>query len=309
VDNGISSHEGVDYANECGILVLITDHHLPGKILPNATAIVNPNIGPCLSPLQNLAGVGVAFYLMVALRAYLRQKNWFNTDRPEPNLASVLDLVALGTISDAVSLNFNNRILVWQGLCRMRLGKCRVGISALIQSAGCNPRNISTSDLGFVLAPHLNAAGRLDNMSLSVQLLLTNDANEAAKLVKKLKELNKIRKKLGNYMMKDLSSLEENRKNSLCFVFYNELWHQGLIGILASRLSSKLHHPVIIFAKVGKGLLKGSGRSIPGVHLYEILQQLDKNHPEMAIDFGGHSMAVGLLLREKKSRQFSSGNL
>ncbi len=309
VDNGISSHAGVDTAHQHGIPVLITDHHLPGDTLPAAEAIVNPNLNDSEFPSRSLAGVGVAFYLMLALRAYLRQQNWFGEGRSEPNLAELLDLVALGTVADVVPLDANNRILVWQGLSRIRAGKCRAGIRALLEIANRDARQLAASDLGFAVGPRLNAAGRLDDMSVGVALLLTEDISEARMLANELDALNQTRKEIEQGMKSEALALcdaleRQHTDLPLGLAFYHPEWHQGVVGILASRLKERFHRPVIAFAPAGDGVLKGSGRSIAGLHLRDALERLDTLFPGLMIKFGGHAMAAGLSLETAKYDEF-----
>ncbi|BAN99473.1 single-stranded-DNA-specific exonuclease RecJ [Plautia stali symbiont] len=309
VDNGISSHAGVDTAHQHGILVLITDHHLPGETLPAAEAIVNPNLSDSAFPSRSLAGVGVAFYLMLALRAHLRQQNWFSDGRSEPNLAELLDLVALGTVADVVPLDANNRILVWQGLSRIRAGKCRAGIRALLDIANRDARQLAASDLGFAVGPRLNAAGRLDDMSVGVALLLTEDIAQARMLASELDALNQTRKEIEQGMKSEALALcdeleRQHRDLPLGLAFYHPEWHQGVVGILASRLKERFHRPVIAFAPAGDGTLKGSGRSIAGLHLRDALERIDTLYPGLIIKFGGHAMAAGLSLEEAKYDEF-----
>lgn len=305
VDNGISSHTGVDTAHQHGIPVLVTDHHLPGETLPQADAIVNPNLNDSAFPSRSLAGVGVAFYLMLALRAHLRTHNWFSDGRTEPNLAELLDLVALGTVADVVPLDANNRILVWQGLSRIRAGKCRAGIRALLEIANRDARQLAASDLGFAVGPRLNAAGRLDDMSVGVALLLTDDIAQARMLANELDALNQTRKEIEQGMKSEALALcdELERQHAdlpLGLAFYHPEWHQGVVGILASRLKERFHRPVIAFAPAGDGTLKGSGRSIAGLHLRDALERLDTLYPGLMIKFGGHAMAAGLSLETEK---------
>ena len=309
VDNGISSHTGVDTAHQHGIPVLITDHHLPGETLPAAEAIVNPNLSDSAFPSRSLAGVGVAFYLMLALRAHLRQQNWFSDGRSEPNLAELLDLVALGTVADVVPLDANNRILVWQGLSRIRAGKCRAGIRALLEIANRDARQLAASDLGFAVGPRLNAAGRLDDMSVGVALLLTEDIAQARMLASELDALNQTRKEIEQGMKSEALALcdeleRQHRDLPLGLAFYHPEWHQGVVGILASRLKERFHRPVIAFAPAGDGTLKGSGRSIAGLHLRDALERIDTLYPGLIIKFGGHAMAAGLSLEEAKYDEF-----
>ena len=309
VDNGISSHAGVETASAHGIPVLITDHHLPGETLPAADAIVNPNLSDSAFPSRALAGVGVAFYLMLALRAHLREQGWFTPQRSEPNLAAWLDLVALGTVADVVPLDANNRILVWQGLSRIRAGKCRAGIRALLEIANRDARQLAASDLGFAVGPRLNAAGRLDDMSVGVALLLTEDIAQARMLASELDALNQTRKEIEQGMKSEALALCDalERQHSdlpLGLAFYHPEWHQGVVGILASRLKERFHRPVIAFAPAGDGTLKGSGRSIAGLHLRDALERLDTLYPGLIIKFGGHAMAAGLSLETEKYDAF-----
>ncbi|MDZ7277468.1 single-stranded-DNA-specific exonuclease RecJ [Pantoea eucrina] len=309
VDNGISSHAGVETAHQHGIPVLVTDHHLPGETLPAAEAIVNPNLSDSAFPSRALAGVGVAFYLMLALRAHLRQHGWFADGRSEPNLAELLDLVALGTVADVVPLDANNRILVWQGLSRIRAGKCRAGIRALLEIANRDARQLAASDLGFAVGPRLNAAGRLDDMSVGVALLLTDDIAQARMLASELDALNQTRKEIEQGMKSEAlalcNALERQHSDlPLGLAFYHPDWHQGVVGILASRLKERFHRPVIAFAPAGDGTLKGSGRSIPGLHLRDALERLDTLFPGLMIKFGGHAMAAGLSLETEKYDRF-----
>ena len=305
VDNGISSHAGVALAHQKGIPVVVTDHHLPGETLPDADAIVNPNLRDCSFPSKALAGVGVAFYLMLALRARLRD----NGVSPLPNLAEYLDLVALGTVADVVPLDANNRILVWQGLSRIRAGKCRVGIRALLEIANRDARQLAASDLGFALGPRLNAAGRLDDMSVGVALLLSEDLAQARMLASELDALNQTRKEIEQGMQAEALTLcnqleQTSDELPLGIAMYHPEWHQGVVGILASRLKERFHRPVIAFAPAGDGTLKGSGRSIAGLHLRDVLERLDTLNPGLILKFGGHAMAAGLSLAEDNFPKF-----
>ncbi|MGL4428476.1 MAG: single-stranded-DNA-specific exonuclease RecJ [Silvania sp.] len=310
VDNGISSHAGVDHAHKLGIPVLVTDHHLPGDTLPAAKAIVNPNLRECAFPSKSLAGVGVAFYLMLALRTLLRDKGWFDARGiAVPNLAELLDLVALGTVADVVPLDANNRILTWQGLSRIRAGKCRPGIKALLEISNRDPQKLAASDLGFALGPRLNAAGRLDDMSVGVALLLCDNIGEARVLASELDALNQTRKEIEQGMQAEALTLCEKLERSSetlpgGLAMYHPEWHQGVVGILASRIKERFHRPVIAFAPAGDGTLKGSGRSIQGLHMRDALERLDTLHPGLMIKFGGHAMAAGLSLEEAKFDQF-----
>ncbi|MCC7092096.1 MAG: single-stranded-DNA-specific exonuclease RecJ [Nitrosomonas sp.] len=311
VDNGIASVDGVAEANRLGMEVLITDHHLPGDTLPAATAIINPNQPGCSFPSKSIAGVGVIFYLMLALRAELRQRGAFATI-PEPNLASFLDLVALGTVADVVKLDNNNRILVQQGLQRIRKGRCCAGIHALLQIARRDYQQISTYELGFILGPRLNAAGRLDDMSLGIDCLLTDDDAYAAECARQLDELNRQRREIESTMqenaldkldaMLDCQQPELQQAYSICL--FDPDWHQGVIGILASRIKDRYHRPVIIFAAGNPDELKGSGRSINGFHLRDALDLVAKRHPELILKFGGHAAAAGLTIRARDYKQF-----
>ncbi|WP_413483248.1 single-stranded-DNA-specific exonuclease RecJ [Morganella psychrotolerans] len=304
VDNGISSHDGVSAAHAAGIRVIVTDHHLPGETLPQAEAIINPNLADCEFPSKSLAGVGVAFYLMSALRASLRTDNWFAEQGiAEPNLAELLDLVALGTVADVVVLDQNNRILVHQGLNRIRAGRCCAGITALLEIAKRNAPALVASDLGFALGPRLNAAGRLDDMSVGVALLLTDDMAQARMVAHELDALNQTRREIELGMQQEAVVLFDKIERSTTnmpsgIALYHPEWHQGVVGILASRIKERYHRPVIAFAPCGDGLLKGSGRSVQGLHLRDALERLDTLNPGMILAFGGHAMAAGLSLPE-----------
>lgn len=310
VDNGISSHAGVAHAKTLGIPVIVTDHHLPGDTLPDAEAIINPNLRDCEFPSKSLAGVGVAFYLMLALRTFLRDKGWFDERNiAPPNLAELLDLVALGTVADVVPLDANNRILTWQGLSRIRAGKCRPGIKALLEISNRDPQQLAASDLGFALGPRLNAAGRLDDMSVGVALLLCDNLGEARVLASELDALNQTRKEIEQGMQAEALILCEKLERSSetlpgGLAMYHPEWHQGVVGILASRIKERFHRPAIAFAPAGDGTLKGSGRSIQGLHMRDALERLDTLYPDLMIKFGGHAMAAGLSLEEHKFEQF-----
>ncbi|EBF0273751.1 single-stranded-DNA-specific exonuclease RecJ [Salmonella enterica] len=310
VDNGISSHAGVAHAKTLGISVIVTDHHLPGDTLPDADAIINPNLRDCEFPSKSLAGVGVAFYLMLALRTFLRDKGWFDERGiAPPNLADLLDLVALGTVADVVPLDANNRILTWQGLSRIRAGKCRPGIKALLEISNRDPQQLAASDLGFALGPRLNAAGRLDDMSVGVALLLCDNLGGARVLASELDALNQTRKEIEQGMQAEALILCEKLERSSetlpgGLAMYHPEWHQGVVGILASRIKERFHRPVIAFAPAGDGTLKGSGRSIQGLHMRDALERLDTLYPGLMIKFGGHAMAAGLSLEEHKFEQF-----
>jgi len=310
VDNGISSHSGVDRAHALGIPVLVTDHHLPGDTLPAAEAIINPNLRDCDFPSKSLAGVGVAFYLMLALRSHLRDRGWFEAQGiAVPNLAELLDLVALGTVADVVPLDANNRILTWQGLSRIRAGKCRPGIKALLEVSNRDAQKLAASDLGFALGPRLNAAGRLDDMSVGVALLLSDNIGEARQLANELDALNQTRKEIEQGMQAEALTLCEKLERSSealpgGLAMYHPEWHQGVVGILASRIKERFHRPVIAFAPAGDGTLKGSGRSIQGLHMRDALERLDTLYPGMMLKFGGHAMAAGLSLEEARFDDF-----
>lgn len=310
VDNGISSHAGVIRAHELGIPVLVTDHHLPGDTLPEADALVNPNLAYCEFPSKSLAGVGVAFYLMLALRAHLREAGWFEEKGiPMPNLAEYLDLVALGTVADVVPLDANNRILTWQGLSRIRAGKCRPGIRALLEIANRDMQRLAASDLGFALGPRLNAAGRLDDMSVGVALLLCDNIGEARMLANELDALNQTRKEIEQGMQAEALTLCQQLERSAetlpaGIAIYHPEWHQGVVGILASRIKERFHRPVIAFAPAGDGLLKGSGRSVQGLHMRDALERLDTLYPGLMLKFGGHAMAAGLSLEAERFDEF-----
>ncbi|HGM5476751.1 single-stranded-DNA-specific exonuclease RecJ [Serratia sp. CY52157] len=310
VDNGISSHAGVDVAHAKGMQVLVTDHHLPGETLPAAEAIVNPNLRGCAFPSKSLAGVGVAFYLMLALRARLRDSGWFEQRTlAMPNLAELLDLVALGTVADVVPLDANNRILVYQGLNRIRAGKCRPGIRALLEVANRDARQLAANDLGFALGPRLNAAGRLDDMSIGVALLLSDDIAQARMLANDLDALNQARREIEQGMQVEALQLCDQLERTSTelpygLAMYHPEWHQGVVGILASRIKERFHRPVIAFAPAGDGILKGSGRSVPGLHMRDALERLDMLNPGLMMKFGGHAMAAGLSLEEAKFDEF-----
>jgi len=308
VDNGISSINGVAHAKKMGLQVLVTDHHLPAEVLPNADAIVNPNQVDCAFPSKNLAGVGVAFYLMLALRAQLAEKGYFS-DRAAPNLANLLDIVALGTVADVVQLDANNRTLVQQGLARIRAGVCRPGISALICVAKRNQAQLVASDLGFSLGPRLNAAGRLDEMSYGVELLLCDDPAQANVMAAELDALNQSRREIEQGMqeeaLKTLSSLsldETNIPHAICL--FDSQWHQGVIGLVASRIKERYYRPTFVFAKGDEGEIKASARSIPGIHIRDILDLVDKKIPGVILKFGGHAMAAGLSIKEIDFKRF-----
>jgi single-stranded-DNA-specific exonuclease len=299
VDNGIASVEGVARANGLGMQVLVTDHHLPGDQTPDAACIVNPNQNGCTFPSKNLAGVGVIFYVMLALRAELRARGAFET-QPEPNLTELLDIVALGTVADLVKLDDNNRILVEQGLRRIRAGKACPAIRALLKMAGRDERKVTAQELGFSVAPRLNAAGRLDDMALGIACLVSDDVMEVEALAQRLHTMNLERRAIEADMQEAasiaLDEIDVSKRFSLS-IFEPE-WHQGVIGILASRVKEQYHRPVIAFASAGDGTLKGSGRSIAGLHLRDALDLVAKRHPGLILKFGGHAMAAGLTIDE-----------
>jgi len=305
VDNGIASVDGVAAANALGMRVLVTDHHLPGDALPDALCIINPNQPGCDFPSKHLAGVGVMFYLMLALRAELKKRGAFE-GRNMPNLAALLDLVALGTVADVVRLDDNNRILVEQGLARIRSGKTWPGVAALLAVAGRDAARASTYDLGFVLGPRLNAAGRLADMAIGIECLTTNDAGTAGRLARELDRINRERRAIEADMHDDalarLDDVAPQEGYSLCM--FDPAWHQGVIGILAARLKERLHRPVIAFARGNEGELKGSGRSIRALHLRDALDLVAKREPGLIVRFGGHAAAAGLTLPEAGYERF-----
>jgi single-stranded-DNA-specific exonuclease len=306
VDNGIASIEGVDRARELGIATLITDHHLPGETLPEADCIVNPNQPGCDFPSKCIAGVGVMFYVMLALRAELRERGFF-AERPEPNFASLLDLVALGTVADVVKLDRNNRILVSQGLKRMRAGQLQPGLAALFKAAGRDPKKATAMDLGFILGPRLNAAGRLADMRLGVECLLTEDPSRALSIAQQLDALNRERREIESGMQEQaLILLESIDANDAApgIALFDPSWHEGVVGILASRIKDKLHRPVFAFAPGEGGIIKGSGRSIPGLHLRDALDLVAKRSPGLLIRFGGHAMAAGATVNAENFENF-----
>ncbi len=315
VDNGISSVEGVRKAGALGIAVLITDHHLPGAVMPEADAVVNPNQPGDDFPSKNLAGVGVIFYVMLAVRAHLRQIGWFTQRNiKEPNLAKLLDLVALGTVADVVPLDYNNRILVAQGLSRINQGRACPGVAALLEIAGRKPGGmyrLSASDLGFYAAPRLNAAGRLQDMSLGIACLLSDEAKSAQAMARQLDELNRARRVIEEKMQQQaivaLQALQldtDALPKGLCL--FNEDWHQGVIGIVAGRLKDRLHRPVIAFAPSDALVVKGSARSVPGLHIRDVLDTIAARYPRLLQKFGGHAMAAGLSLQRADIPAFSA---
>lgn len=312
VDNGISSIDGVARANALGIPVVVTDHHLAGDTLPDAAAIVNPNQPGCAFPEKTIAGVGVAFYLMLAVRATLRKNDWFSEARSEPNMATYLDLVALGTVADVVPLDENNRILVETGLQRIRANKGCAGINALLTIAGKAIENCSSQDFGFVVGPRLNAAGRLDDMSIGIECLLTDNYEQAFQSATLLNQMNIQRRQIEGEMLEQALSLLQQKVSVIdnshsipnAMALYDEQWHQGVVGLLASRIKEKYHRPVIAFADSGDGELKGSGRSIFGLHMRDVLDAISKNNAGLIDKFGGHAMAAGLTIKQSNLEQF-----
>ncbi len=312
VDNGVSSIEGVRYAKQQGLQVLVTDHHLPGHELPEVDAMVNPNLQECAFPSKALAGVGVAFYLMMALCVHMRKHNWFvDKGMAEPKLMELIDLVALGTVADVVPLDENNRILVHQGLQRIRAGKARPGIQALIEVAKRDARRLVASDFGFALGPRINAAGRLDDMSFGVELLMSTNIYAARRMASELDGLNQTRKEIEEGMKQEAMAFcerlqfgEQDMPHGL--VLFQRDWHQGVIGILASRIKDKFHRPVIAFADGGEGSIKGSCRSIAGVHMRDVLDRIDTQNPGLIVKFGGHAMAAGLTILEQDFTRFAT---
>lgn len=306
VDNGIASVAGVAAAQARGIDVLVTDHHLPGDSLPDCI-IVNPNQPGCGFPSKHLAGVGVMFYVLMALRAELRQRGVFAAGS-EPNLAQLLDLVALGTVADVVRLDANNRILVEQGLKRMRAGRACAGVLALFNAAGRNPFKASCFDLGFTLGPRLNAAGRLDDMSLGIACLLAGSESAALPLARELDQMNRARREIESGMRDEaeavLATMAVDDRHSICL--FRPDWHQGVVGIVASRVKDRFHRPTLVFAEASESEIKGSGRSIPGLHLRDALDLVSKRHPDLILKFGGHAMAAGLSLRPGNVERFTT---
>lgn len=308
VDNGVSSFEGIAFLKEKGIRVLVTDHHLPPETLPPADAIVNPNLSQCHFPSKSLAGVGVAFYLMLAVRAKFRELGIF-TAETQPNFTDLLDLVALGTIADVVPLDQNNRILAYQGLMRIRARHCRPGIIALAEVANRNVEQFTSSDLGFCIGPRLNAAGRLDNMSIGVELLLANEMSKARELALDLDELNQTRKEIEAGMKLEAIKICQNltalfKELPYGITLYQPDWHQGVLGIVSSRIKDQYHRPVIAFTQDSEGILKGSARSIEGLHMRDVLERIHSQHPNIILKFGGHAMAAGLSIREEHFADF-----
>lgn len=311
VDNGVASLAGVEAANGYGIKVLVTDHHLAGESLPAAAAIVNPNQPGDPFASKALPGVGVIFYVMMALRARLREMDWFEKQGlAEPNLAQYLDLVALGTVADLVPLDHNNRILVAQGLARIRAGQARPGIRALIEVAGRTASRVTTTDIGFFIAPRLNAAGRMDDMSWGIECLLSDNERKAQELAQQLDRLNRERRSVEEGMKLDALQLlesmqldDEDLPFGLCL--FEENWHEGVVGILASRIKEKTHRPVIAFAATANGEIKGSARSVSGLHIRDALDAVATRHPGLISRFGGHAMAAGLSLPQANFAAFA----
>ncbi|WP_325320715.1 single-stranded-DNA-specific exonuclease RecJ [Kingella oralis] len=307
VDNGISSAEGVARAKELGLDVIVTDHHIAGSVIPDCI-IVNPNQRGCAFPSKSIAGVGVIFYVLIALRAELRARNYFSgcLNRAEPKLDELLDLVALGTVADVVPLDHNNRILVSQGLKRIRAGKMSHGIRALFQTARCSAQKAQPFDFGYKIAPRINAAGRLDDMSIGIACLLSGSLNEAESMASELNDLNQTRQEIEQEMLSDIladcPSALPREQTTLCV--YRDSFHQGVVGIVASRLKEKFYRPVFVFAPDDEGNYRGSGRSISGVHLRDVLDAISKRAPEIIIKFGGHAMAAGLTLRSGSLKTF-----
>lgn len=312
VDNGISSISGVAAARSLGWQVVVTDHHLAGDVLPDAEALVNPNLPGNTFPSKALAGVGVIFYVLLGLRGALRASGWFERKRiPVPNMAEFLDLVALGTVADVVPLDRNNRILVHQGLKRIRSGRCRPGITALLRIAGRNPARAQASDMGFAVGPRLNAAGRIDDMSRGIDCLLADDPDRASALASELDRLNRERRAIEGEMKQQAETVleswspDDERDLPWGLCLYQDSWHQGVIGILASRIKERYHRPVIAFAPGGGQLLKGSARSIPGLHIRDVLDELAVRQPALLQKFGGHAMAAGMTIRETDFTDFA----
>ena len=307
VDNGIASADGVEAARALGIEVIVTDHHLPGAALPRAAAIVDPNQPGCGFASKNLAGVGVMFYVMLMLRAEMRRRGAF-ASREEPNLGALLDLVALGTVADVVPLDHNNRILVAQGLKRIRAGRMQPGMRALFAVAGREPARAGSFDLGFMLGPRLNAAGRLDDMSLGIECLVTDDYARALAIARSLDDLNRERRSIEAGMQAQAESVLESLAvgDTGTISLFDPGWHQGVIGILAGRLKDRYHRPVFAFAPGDAGEIKGSGRSIRGLHLRDALDRVAKREPDLILRFGGHAAAAGLTLRSEHFERFSA---
>ena len=305
VDNGISCHDGVERARQWGIDTIVTDHHHAGSHVPDCL-IVNPNQRGCTFPSKNLAGVGVIFYVLIALRAELRQRGWFHAGLPEPKLDLLLDLVALGTVADVVPLDHNNRILVSQGLKRIRAGKMSFGIQALFQQARRDSRKAQPFDMGFALGPRINAAGRLDDMSLGIHCLLSDNLDSAQQMAHELNQLNQTRQEIEQDMLQNVLALcpSELPEQQTTLAVFHEDFHQGVVGIVASRLKERFYRPTFVFAPSDDGEIRGSGRSITGVHLRDVLDSVAKRCPDMIIKFGGHAMAAGLTMHAHRFEEF-----
>ena len=311
VDNGIASMDGIALLRAQGIDVIVTDHHLPADVLPDATFIINQNAWSDETQGKNLAGVGVAFYLMLGLRIALRKAGWFNSQRSEPNLACCLDLVAIGSVADLVPLDYHNRLLVNEGLKRIRAGHCSTGVKSLIEISNKQVNSINSTDIGFVIAPKINAAGRLEDMTSGVQCLLAEDQISADGFANQLNDINQQRKNIQQQMADEaqlqLAKLSESDlQASKGIVLFQKGWHEGIVGIVASKVKEKHHRPCIVFAESEEGLLKGSGRSISGIHLRDMLDAVDKRHPGIILKFGGHAMAAGLSLQAASLGLFST---
>lgn len=308
VDNGISSFDGVDLANKYGIKVIITDHHLPNEVLPNAAAIINPNLKDCQFASKNLAGVGVAFYLFSALKTYLEKCNYFQTyNIPHPRISTLLDLVALGTVADVVPLDKNNRILVNAGLELIRTKNCSIGLLAILQIAKKSAEFIKSSDLGFSIAPRLNASGRMKDMSYGIKCLLSIDYADANNYALQLDEFNQLRKDTQQQMTDDTEKIIYSQKlnnDNFAICLYDKSWHEGVVGIVAGKLKENNNCPTVIFAKSGENL-KGSARSIPSVHIKDLLDLIDRKNPNLIAKFGGHAMAAGLIIQENNFEKFN----
>ncbi len=309
VDNGIASIDGVSVAQELGMSVMITDHHLPGPQLPTADVIVNPNLPGDVFPSKALAGVGVIFYVLMALRARLRTLDWFGRRGiKEPNLAELLDLVAVGTVADLAPLDHNNRVLVAQGLARINAGYCRPGIKTILETAGRSRTLVTARDLGFVVGPRLNAAGRLEDMSHGIACLLADDIDQAREIAKKLDRLNQERREIESTMQQQANEIVDqlhlNGALPMAICLYNDDWHQGIVGLVASRVRERTGRPAVVFAPDGNGVLKGSARSIDGLHIRDLLDSIATQHPDLLKKFGGHAMAAGLTLEKQTLDMF-----
>jgi single-stranded-DNA-specific exonuclease len=313
VDSGIACFDGVQHAKSLGMQVIVTDHHLPGESLPIADAIVNPNLADCQFSSKQLAGVGVAFYVLTALRAKLVEQNWFeNRGIQPPSMANWLDIVAVGTVADVVPLDKNNRILVHQGLQRIKAGKCRPGITAMLHIAKRTAKYLNASDLGFVIGPRLNAAGRLEDMALGIECLLADDIYKAREIAAELDSLNQSRKQIENEMREEAEKAIESAFAATSdtppqgIVVYQPSFHQGVIGIVAGRIREKFNRPTVTFAQQDEENLKGSARSIPGVHIRDVFESIDKHHPGIIDKFGGHAMAAGLSIKTENLETFAN---